>query len=54
MADVAFAFDAFAVLQLCPEADIGVGGRHHLTLHRQHAAGSGDGGFQIAGDRCER
>ena len=53
MADVAFAVDPFAVLQLGPEAYVHIGGGHHLTLHRQHAAGGGDRRFQVAGDRAE-
>ena len=35
--DIAFSFDPLAVFKFCPELHIDVGGRNHLTLHRQHA-----------------
>ena len=50
MADLRLPLNPLAVLQLGPEPHVGVGGRHHLALHRQHPAGGGDGRFQAAGD----
>ena len=53
MADRRFPLDPLSVLQLGPEPNVGVGGRHHLALHRQHPAAGGDGRFEAAGDGRE-
>ena len=51
LADAGFAFDPLAVFEFGPEAHIGIGGGHHLALHRQHPAAGRDRRFQAAGDR---